>query len=295
MPTVALRRAAFWLIALGVCGLLPAASADSGAAQRTLRLGGYALSVEPVAGAGGMGEELLTIRKDGRLSYAETGARIQFSTPDEPLADLPEMLPITGDGARDIVVQSYSGGAHCCFTVTIVTLADSLTSSRPLDTQSAGARLFKLPQGGRYGIETAEGTFDYWRSPFVASPKPRLFLRYDAASGRYRLVPTLMRKPAPSRAVLDATAKQLRDDPEAWAGAPEWVNPAYLRAVIDLVYGGNLEAAHVLAAEAWPDSRPDRDAFLRDLFSCRLPSSPWWSDIAALDGIKPYGPAPDCR
>ena len=127
------------------------------------------------------------------------------------------------------------------------------------------------------------------------SPEPTLYLRYDLASFDYELVPALMRKPAPANAELDKMAKQLRGDAEAWKVGPELVSPAYLKAVIDLIYGGDLDGARGLAAAGWPDVRPGRDAFLKDLFSCELPSSPWWPGIAALNGIAPYEKADSCN
>jgi hypothetical protein len=34
---------------------------------------------------------------------------------------------------------------------------------------------------------------------------------------------------------------------------------------------------------------------MQDLFSCQLPSSPWWPGIAALNGIKPYEQSSPCK
>jgi len=289
-------RAAVWLVAFAACGLSPLGLRAGDAPQRTVKLGGFTVAIErTVTGDAMMGEDLLTIRKGGRLYHAETGAHIQFSTPKEPLADLPVLVAVTGKAARDIVVQSYSGGAHCCFTVTVMTLGETFAVTAALDTQSAGAKLFKLPGGGGYGLQTAEGLFDYWRTSYAEAPQPPLYLRYDAASYGYKFVPSLMRKPAPAAGDLDKMGKQFHDDAEAWKVGPDLVNPAYLRAVVALIYDGNLASARTLAAAGWPDDRPGKDDFLKDLFSCVLPSGAWWEEVAALNGVEAYEQAPDCK
>ena len=290
------RPALLWLVAFAACGLSPLGLRAGDAAQRTVKLAGFTIAIErTVTGDAMMGEDLLTIRKGGRLYHAETGAHIQFSTPKEPLADLPALVAVTGKAALDIVVQSYSGGAHCCFTVTVVTLAEPFAATDGLDTQSAGAKLFKLPDGGGYGLQTAESAFDYWRTSYVDSPEPTLYLRYDADAYGYKFVPSLMRKPAPTVEALTKLGRQFHDDAEAWKVGPDLVNPAYLRAVVELIYQGNLESAHKLAAAGWPDGRPGREGFTDDLFSCVLPSSQWWPEVAALNGIEPYEQASDCK
>jgi hypothetical protein len=242
-----------------------------------------------------MGEELLTIRKGGRLYHAETGAHIQFSTPMEPLADLPALVAVTGKAAQDIVVQSYSGGAHCCFAITVVTLAEPFAVTDALDTQSAGAKLFRLPEGGGYGLQTAESAFDYWRTSYVDSPEPALYLRYDPGAYGYKFVPALMRRAAPTADALAKLGRQFHDNAEAWKVGPDLVNPAYLRAVVELIYDGNLDSARKLAAAGWPDGRPGQGAFADELFYCLLPSSQWWPEVAALNGIEAYEQASDCN
>ena len=270
-------------------------STQSAADVRTFQFSGYTIEIEHTEGTSLIGQDLLTVRRAGALIYRLSDARIQFATAEDPDADLPEALPISTEAPQDIVVQSFSGGAHCCYTVEILSLGDKFEASPPLDIDSAGVSLFKLPHDNSYGLETTDGTFSYWWTSFADSPQPELVLRYDRASRRFRFVRELMRKPPLTRDQLDASAEQIRSDNLGWSAAGDLVNPDYVRAVIELVYTGDFAGARVLAFKGWPNGKPGLNKFVKDLYACALPSSQWWFEVAKLNGIKPYPKSAGCK
>jgi|SRR5579871_6746151 len=282
------------LVALAIAGTL-GNSTQSAADARKFHLGDYTAEVERTEGNSFFEQDLFTVRRAGTLIYALTAAHIKFATVKDPDADLPEALPVGTQNPEDIVVQSFSGGAHCCFTIEILSLGDAFDASPPLDTQSSGASLFKIPQDNSYGLETADGTFSYWWTPFATSPQPLLFLRYDRASREFRLMPELMRKPPLARDVLDRSAEQIRSDTQGWNAAQGWINSDYVRAVIGRIYSGDFAGARVMVFEGWPDWKPGLQKFVEDLYGCALPSSHWWFAVAQLNGIKPYPKSSACK
>jgi hypothetical protein len=251
------------------------------------------VSIEKIAGGDGLGQDLLTIRRSGILIHAEIAPHIDFITSDQGAADTPKLVPITSAAARDLVIETFSGGAHCCFSIEVATLGDPFHISEPLDVRDAGAATFALPGNSLLGLRSADEAYAYRWTSFAASPAPELLLRYDTGKG-FSLAADLMKKPPPSAEKLQQMMAAMRAD-AGWkdsAGSPP---TAYLQAVLDLIYSGNLKTAQRYAAKAWPETVTGRQDFIDDLNQCALPSSPWWTSVAALNGIKPYDPAKDCK
>ena len=81
---------------------------------------------------------------------------------------------INGDGKPELVLDGYSGGAHCCYTYRIVTLQgtprvlQSLSSERPMT--------FEKQKDGTTLIRADDGVFDYFLLPHAQAVIPQLFL-----------------------------------------------------------------------------------------------------------------------
>ncbi len=271
-------------------GASQAAHADD-TVLRKWTFGDDVVSIEKIAGGDGFDQDLLTIRHSGTLVHAEVAPHVDFITSDQGASDDAKLVAITSAAAKDLVIETFTGGAHCCFSIEIATLGDSVRVSAPLDTRDAGAALFKLPNTGLLGLRSADMAYAYRWTSFADSPAPELLLRYDPDKG-FTLADDLMKKPAPSAEKL----KQITDTMRADAGWKDGSPPRdYLQAILDLVYSGNLKTAQVYAAKAWPSAIGGRQDFIDDLNKCALPSSAWWSSVAAMNGIKAYDAAKDCQ
>ena len=174
--------------------LCQAARADD-PALRSWSFGEDVVSIEKIAGGDGFGEDLLTIRRSGLLIHAEIAPHIDFITSDQGGADIPKLVPITSAAARDLVIETFSGGAHCCFAIEIATLGDPFHICEPQDVRDAGAALFALPGSPLFGLRSADEAYAYRWTSFANSPAPELLLRYDADKG-FSLAGDLMKKPA---------------------------------------------------------------------------------------------------
>ena len=289
------RRDCICIVALAAAifsGAISGASAEN-ANLRTWTHGEYSLTIERTVRGQVFDQDLLTIRRDGKLVHAEVGAHIDFLSPTTGPGQLPELMPITSAAGNDVVIESFSGGAHCCFSIEVATLGEKFEISAPLDLRDAGAVPVKLPPTDLYGFRSADQSYAYRWIYFAASPSPEILIRYDPKR-QFTLAVDQMRKPTLSRKLLQESAQKLREDTQAWRDAGNSPAPDYLRAVLGLIYSGDWEAARKFAFAAWPDWKPGLNAFVQDLFACALPSSPWWAGIAELSGVKPYAAGPDC-
>jgi hypothetical protein len=275
------------LLLFGAC---QAAHADD-TVLRKWNFGDDVVSVEKISGGDGFDQDLLAIRRSGTLIHAQVAPHVDFITSDQGSADAPKLVPITSAAAKDLVIETFSGGAHCCFSIEIATLGDSVRVSAPMDTRDAGAALFKLPDGRLMGLRSADMAYAYRWTSFADSPAPELLLRYDIGKG-FTLADDLMKKPAPPAEKLKQMTDTMRADPGWKGGSPP---RDYLQAILDLVYSGNLKTAQIYATRAWPGAVTGRQDFIDDLKQCALPSSAWWSGVAAMNGIKPYEAAKTCQ
>jgi hypothetical protein len=258
---------------------------------RTWTFGDYVVTVERGQSAAGE-EDLLTIRQRGILVHSEITDHISFLTPADENATLPEAVSIKSQNNQDIVIQQYSGGAHCCLSIEVATLGETFEISNSLDLRDAGASLIRLPVD-LYGFESADMAYAYRWTSFADSPSPTIYIQYDAERGFFLAV-DMMRTERMPRETLNEVARRMRSDVSAWnAGtAPP---PDYIKAVLGFVYTGDMEGSRENSAEAWPDWVPDASQFITDLYECALPSSPWWPGIAQLNGISPYPKGEQCK
>jgi len=84
---------------------------------------------------------------------------------------------VNGDGKPELIVQGYSGGAHCCYTYRIVGLTQGLPLIREIHNQVPV--IFKTRDDGGVELHTGDGVFDYFLVPHANAVIPQLFLRLE--------------------------------------------------------------------------------------------------------------------
>ena len=82
---------------------------------------------------------------------------------------------VNSDGYPDLVLEGYSGGAHCCWTYYIVSLGPSPRPIREIENERGIA--FVRDSSGRIEIRTNDGKFDYLFLSHAESPFPAVYLR----------------------------------------------------------------------------------------------------------------------
>jgi hypothetical protein len=86
-------------------------------------------------------------------------------------------IDVNGDGKPELIVQGFSGGAHCCYTYRIVGLTQGMPLIREIHNQVPV--VFKARDDGAVELNTGDGVFDYFLIPHANAVIPQLFFRLD--------------------------------------------------------------------------------------------------------------------
>ncbi len=184
---------------------------------------------------------------------------------------------ITGNEKPNLVVSSWSGGAHCCHSYYIFELANTFRHLDTIDVLDNGSAHFEDRDGdANLEFVMADYTFAYWNECFAESPAPRVVLRFK--DDGYHIAEDLMRAPAPSASDIQERAVEIAAHPRWTEGRP----PTKLWDImLKWIYSGNDDAAGALLDQAWPPDLPGKEEF-RGAFKEQLAKSQWWPEIKAM-------------
>ena len=237
-------------------------------------------------------EGCLRISKRGKLVYSLSSADFKIGGNFYHEKGIPIGTDITGEGVPNAVVGEWSGGAHCCFTLHVFELGDTFREIAAIKADdSDGANFVDLDHDGRYEFEGNDWAFAYWSASFMASPAPRIVLKYRG--GRFRLAADLMSKPVPSPEEFARTVRQVKTDGD-WGGrGPDWlcdqecgIPVSLWKSMLDYMYTGHADLAWSLLNESWPAKREGEKAFA-DGFCQQLKHSHYWRDLHPWIGPCP--------
>jgi hypothetical protein len=215
--------------------------------------------------AGAQGEAMRFTFADAPESYDEAAAR-------RSKALIKNTADITGDGVPDVMVNYYTGGAHCCFESYFINLGSTAEIVEHFDAANSGlGALRKSPKGGLL-FETADNAWAYWRTSFAESPLPRLIMEFE--NNKLRPNFDLMKKPAPSITSLRAKARAERAkvSTEPYTGDEGSMEYPFWGEMLELIYTGSEQAAWQYFEMVWPPKRQGKELFLRD-FKAQLAES----------------------
>jgi hypothetical protein len=233
-----------------------------GAIER--KVSGYTVRVGPAAGEDNEqmcravlespdGQEAFTASDFGMEINAITGASV------------------TNDGVRSLVLEGYSGGAHCCWTYWIVSLGSSPGLVKEIQNQTGVA--FDREKDGRIVLSTGDGAFDYFDDlPHVASPIPLVLLAFEGHTLKdvgAQFLPDYDERIDSARKQLSAErieAFRSGSAPTQKTGdeAMQWMETKslVLSIVLDYLYSGREQQAWNTLDEMWPAADRDRIAKL---------------------------------
>ncbi len=228
----------------------------------------------------------LEIRQNGKLVYSQSGDDAmelvigndralgsEEENGDHHAPAIPIGTDITGLGVPNLIVNKWSGGAHCCFSFEVIELGPRVRLVARINAEHSDYAHFQdIDHDGKYEFVGFDYAFAYWHTGFSQSPEPKIVLRFDGK--KYVLAPDLMRKPAPSAAELRKTAKEIRDGD--WQH--DYPPPELWGTMLDLIYTGNPDAAWKFASQAWVPGHVSKQKFLRD-FCDQLARSQYFAQI----------------
>ena len=273
---------------------------DGWVTRETHRLGAYRVERNINEAEG---EEQVVIRRDKTILRVIGGERYKFGQRVRAgyAPAIAAGADITNDGIPDLLVEGFSGGAHCCFTYYVFSMGDEVREIAELDTRDAGATFRNVDDEPDLEALSADVNFAYWYTSYAESPLPRITFKYR--DGRYRLAPDLMRAPQIAEDELIKAADEIARSDRWGPPDPKYPNDPHLAAnyeprlwevMLDLIYSGHYSRAVLFFEQAWPEAQPDKEKFRYEFFQCQLRRSRYWSDIASMNGLEPLPPNADC-
>jgi hypothetical protein len=151
--------------------------------------------------------------KDPRLAVVRAGATL-FEGPPVSSADLCsvgcifagtgadaplKVVDLDGDGEPEVLVDTFTGGAHCCVISDVLKFTGAAYARFELNWGSAGYRLRDVNGDGRQELDGFDPAFEDAFTSHAASFQPPLVLAFDATrKGGFRdltrRVPAVVRR-----------------------------------------------------------------------------------------------------
>ena len=229
-------------------------------------------TVKTVRGPEDGDDSMLQIFKAGTLVYATNSQ--SFFDPEEKPPEADDNHPkgprpytnITGNGIPNLVIEEYSGGAHCCSTYHVFELGDEFREISTLDTYDAGAHFVDLDENGIFGIRTADPSYAYAFTSYAGSFLPAAALRF--VDGKYSLATDWMFTPPLPEEEFAAIVTEVNttyttpsEDGSAITPPSQWGGDAILwNKMLDLTYTGHVDQALALLDRCWQDDWGDQQS-----------------------------------
>jgi hypothetical protein len=183
---------------------------------------------------------------------------------------------IDGTGYPDLILESYSGGAHCCFVTLVYDLAETLVAVGlpPSPGGNAPGEFVDLNGDAVLEFVTRDDSFAYAYCAFAGSPAVLAILEYSPEDGKYVAAscryPTLYEDEI-ERDMGLARARGCEGSDGGWDGTGKC---AVLPLVLDYLYSGDSAAAWAALATYYPEA--DRDTFRAEIEST-VNESPYYA------------------
>ncbi len=198
---------------------------------------------------------------------------------------------LNGDGLPDVVVESYSGGAHCCTSVHVFDPANGFHHLFSFTLGNTGF-VFIDPDGdGHWEFMVRDNIFSYWAAAFVYTPFPDAVLRYRDET--LEVATDIMQRPldallAESRCgdapcTVARVADVLRDEITSTEGWNVYEDRGFLGFILKYMYAGHAGTAWQVLDRAWPLDEASKVAFRTSLLR-QLLKSPYWGALVEMNG-----------
>lgn len=218
----------------------------------------------------------------------------RFDNEEQPLdIDSNTKIPtadFNGDGEQDIVIEEWSGGAHCCYTFEIYSLGGSLSPTQQRDqlhkaNQYQLNRLWHHEAGHGHlkvflnkrelpKLSVEDSTFAYWGPfGFADSPRPAVFLQWVKDR----------RRPQHGDYQIDRTKMRRSFDASKFAEVRKEATGAdATRFFIEEIYKGNA----IEAMQLWKGLPAKDRQYCFSGFLKQFKSSPFYYQLVRLNGSK---------
>lgn len=231
------------------------------------------------------------------FALLEKGGQCQLLVTGRQVSVTALRVPLGSGAAPQLILASYSGGAHCCFAYDVVSLSKSFADDE-IDSADSPISLMGLGDGDTPDLTYFDMAFAYWNTSFAESPAGQVRLSWD--KDRYKLIERgAGTQPQPSEAVLAAWQAEMtaaiKALPSPYVSVADQNNgkegpqldPVIWSHLVDLIYAGYPELAVDLYDKAWPAEIPGKDAFWKDFVTQLQQGSVLWQPWKLGEVLKP--------
>lgn len=224
----------------------------------------------------------------GGYSFGDDPTKVYSAKEKTSVGLIRSTLDKTGDRIPDVIVDYYSGGAHCCASTYFINLGETVELVDSIDTGHDGlVAIGKNPKGGLIFFVN-DTSYAYWQIGFAGSAFPPVVLDFN--SGKLRPNFERMKKPPPSLATLRIKARSVKFQlsPEPYLGEDKEGSVLYKEnasyqtgfweEILDLIYSDNEELAWQYLDLLWPAEKRGKEIFIKDL-KHKLGESGYWQMI----------------
>jgi len=148
---------------------------------------------------------------------------------------------ITGEGHPDVIIETFTGGAHCCFSTIVYDLGPTLTKVLETPESNCSGGFTDLDGDSVLEFVTCDDLFAYAYCSYVASPMVQVILQYEPGRGYVPASPRFVHLYAEGIAMHTEMAE--RAEP---GGLGEWdgtTKCAVLPLMLDYLYAGQADRA----------------------------------------------------
>ena len=204
---------------------------------------------------------------------------LKLGTPGNPEAitiDDATGRDLDGDGRTDLVVSTWSGGMHCCYSTHAYSVGRKAKPLLAIDTGQCGAGEFNdLDHDGISEFLSCDASWDSRYCGYALSPFPTVVYAYERKSRGYRIAtPRYARHFDAEIATGSADAERLmQPGATADSGSSGDAKCAVLHPALELMYTGRMEEGLGLVRRLYRGA--DLDAFLTETEGL-VRASPLW-------------------
>jgi hypothetical protein len=165
---------------------------------------------------------------------------------------------LNGDKIPDAVIETYSGGAHCCFGTQVYSLDTEPKLLLKKPESNTGGQFKDLNDDGILEFITYDDIFAYQYCAFAGSPTAKAVLQYDPLTALYiPASPLFSSEYAQDIRKYTETAEKAK--PGDYGEWDDTTKCGVLPMTLAYIYSGDLENARSELKRVYP--YPDKDAF----------------------------------
>lgn len=249
--------------------------------------------IEGEAPSGALNKLLIT-RKDQQLFIVEGVQSIRSG------ADLKKIENLNNITSPLLIVKDYSGGAHCCYTVTIIRLGPDFKILAQFEGSHSPIKIEKLPKPLSFRVKLSEWYAYRWAC-FASSPAGDVILHFNKDK-YFVAIDEMRKKPLTNqeleKIINDINSKDYLNFKYAYPfmGTVDSLsenerrsNDEYFRGLLsvifDLIYSGRSRQAREIIDRTWPGDKEAKKLFILHVQQA-VKESKYYDALIALN--KPY-------